>query len=182
MSKYTIQNMLCIFLVRSDIQKIAVYLQCAVSLVSEYLLRKDLTELYALLIEGVQVPAEALEHHLVLIVCEQCAEGSRIQLLTDDDRGRTATLEVLVAVFVFLTAGEGNDLGGNIGTELLLAGAALDGIIHADLVLTEADELERDDVLALVQELVEAVLAVGARLTEDNRTGRIVHRLTEAVY
>ena len=79
----------------------------------EYLLRKDLTELYALLIEGVQVPAEALEHHLVLVVCEQCAEGSRIQLLTDDDGGRTATLEVLVPVFVFLTAGKGNDLGGN---------------------------------------------------------------------
>ena len=37
-------------------------------------------------------------------------------------------------------------------------------------------EVARDDVGALVDELVEGVLAVGARLAEDDRPGRAHHR------
>ena len=52
-------------------------------------------------------------------------------------------------------------------------------LVTAVVVLVRAgrdQEVARDDVGALVDELVEGVLAVGARLAEDDRPGRAHHR------
>ena len=54
-----------------------------------------------------------------------------------------------------------------------LARGAFHVDVEAGLGLLEADELERDDVGALVQELVEGMLAVGAGLAEDDRAGGV---------
>ena len=51
----------------------------------EHALCENLAELYALLVEAVQIPYEALEHYLVLEVSKQCTECLRIYLITDDD-------------------------------------------------------------------------------------------------
>ncbi len=83
---------------------------------------KDLAELYAFLIEAVDVPDKALEHDLVLEVCKKGTQRLRGELLADDDARRTAALEVLVRVLIVLAAGEGDDLSGDICAQLLLAG------------------------------------------------------------
>ena len=113
---------------------------------------------------------------------EQCAERCRVQLIADDDAGRTAALEVLVQILIRFAAGKGNDLRSDIGAELLLARGAFDGDVIADLAVTEADELQRRDIRSLMEQLIEGVLAVCARLAENDRSGRIADRLAEAVY
>ena len=50
--------------------------------------------------------------------------------MADDDAGGAAAVEALVGVRVLLAAGEGHDLGGDVGAQLLLAGAALDDHVH----------------------------------------------------
>ena len=164
-----------------DVQQIGVDLQSAVGVVGQDLLGQDLTQLDTLLVEGVDVPREALEHDLVLEVGKQSAQGGGGQLVADDDGGRTATLELLVQVGIFLAAGEGHDLGGHVGAELLLGGGALDDHVGAHLAVAVANKLQGDDAGALVQELVEGVLTVGAGLAEDDGAGDVVHGLTEAV-
>ena len=170
------------FLTGSDIQKLCIGCERAVGISCEDLLGELLAELHAFLIEGVQVPDEALEHDLVLEVRKQCAERFGRQLIADDDGGRTVACKVLVRIFIILAAGEGHDLRYDIGTELLLGSAVLDDDVGRHLALAEADELQRDDIGALVQELIEAVLSVGAGLTEDNGAGLVLDPLSEAVY
>ena len=116
----------------------------------EHSLCEHLAELNAFLVEAVQVPAESLEHDLVLEMSEQCAERCRVQLIADDDAGRTAALEVLVQILIRFAAGKGNDLRSDIGAELLLARGAFDGDVIADLAVTEADELQRCDIRSLM--------------------------------
>ena len=147
----------------------------------QHALGQHLAQLHALLVKAVQVPRKALEHDLVLKVRQQRAERLRGQLLADDDAGGTAAGEVLVAVVVGLAAGEGDDLRGDVRAQLLLAGAALNDDVGRHLTAAEADELQRHDVRALVQQLIEGVLAVGARLAEDDGAGHIIHRLAKAV-
>ena len=72
----------------SDPEDIRIRLQGAIGLVGENLLGKGLAQLYTFLVEGVDVPAEALEHDLVLVVGEKGAEGLRRQLVADDDGRR----------------------------------------------------------------------------------------------
>ena len=79
-------------------------------------LGKNLAELNAFLIEAVQIPDKALEHDLVLKVCEQSAERSRCQLVTDDDAGRAAAFKLFVVVRIVLAAGKGNNLCDNVCT------------------------------------------------------------------
>ena len=167
---------------KSDIQKIAVLFQRSVCLMSQYFLSQYLAQLNAFLIKAVYIPDEALEHDLVLKVCQQRTQSFRIQLITDDDAGGTSALEILVAVVICFTAGESYDLCSYVSAKLLLAGAALDIYICADLAVSETYKLQRNDVCSLMQQLVEGMLSVGSGLTEEYRTCHIVHRLTETVY
>ena len=73
---------------------------------------------------------------------------------------------------VITAAGEGDDLGGEVRVQLAPGGRALEFGVEPALVLAEADELQRHDVGALVQELVERVLAVRAGLAEYRRPAR----------
>lgn len=162
-------------------QQVAVLLECAVGLVRQHALGKNLAQLYAFLIETVQIPEEALEHDLILKVCEQRAQRSRCQLVADDDAGRAAAFKLLVAVRIVFAASEGNNLCDNICTQFLLARAALNGDIHADLAVFEADKLEWGNIRALMQQLIERMLAVCARLAENYRTGSIMNRFATAI-
>ena len=154
-----------------DVQQIGVDLQSAVGIVSQNLLGQNLTQLDAFLVEGVDVPGKALIHDLVLEVGQQSAHSGGSQLLTDDDGAGTAAGKLLVVIGIVLAAGEGHDLSGNVGAQLLLAGGALDHNVRAHLAVAEANELQGGDVGALVQQLIEGVLTVGAGLAEDNGTG-----------
>ena len=148
----------------------------------KHALCQNLSELYAFLIEAVHIPQEALEHNLVLKVCQKCSERLWVYLLTDDDAGWTSALEILVAVLIGFAACECHDLSCDICAELLLACAVLDHNICADLAVLKADKLKRYDVCALMQQLVERMLSVRARLAEDHRSCRVVYRLTETVH
>ena len=57
--------------VGSDLKHIRVRLQSAVGVVSQNALSKEFAELYAFLVEAVDVPYEALEHNLVLEVSKE---------------------------------------------------------------------------------------------------------------
>ena len=99
----------------------------------------------------------------------------------EETQRRSITFEKLVLMKLFrhtlslesvniLTHGESIGLGKEVGHELLVV---RDGFtVHHDmsLRLSEANELSRDDP-TLMHELVETMLTVGARLTEDNRAG-----------
>ena len=76
--------------VGSDLKHIRVRLQSAVGVVSQNALSKEFAELYAFLVEAVDVPYKALEHNLVLEVSKECAERLGSQLLAGDDAGRAA--------------------------------------------------------------------------------------------
>ena len=145
-------------------------------------LSENLTKLNTLLVKAVQVPYKALEHDLILKVSKKSTKGGRCKLITDDNAGWTFALEVLIQVLIFFAAGKCNDLSSNIGAKLLLAGAVLNVNIYSKLALLKADELKRNDIRALMEQLIEGMLSVGSWLTEDNRTGYIAYRLTEAVY
>ena len=134
----------------SDIQQITINFQCSVSVVCKYTFCKDFTKLYTLLVEAVQIPEEALEHDLVLKVCQKCTKGCRCKLLTDDNTGRTSALEVFVQVLIFFATCKCYDLCSNVCAELLLAGAAFDVNIYTKLALLKADELQRNDVSSLM--------------------------------
>ena len=94
----------------SDVQQVGVDLQGTVGVVGENLLGQNLAQLDAFLVEGVDVPCEALEHDLVLKVGQQSTQGGGGQFVADDDGAGTAALELLVQVGVILAAGKGNDL------------------------------------------------------------------------
>ena len=148
----------------------------------KYFLCKYFAELNAFLVEAVHVPKEALEHDLVLVVGEERAHGFGSESLANDDAGRTVAGEFLVVVLVVLAAGEGHDLSHNVGAELLLARAALNVHVNAELALLEANELQGNDIGSLMEQLVEGVLAIGAGLAEEHGAGGISYGLAEAVY
>ncbi len=109
----------------------------------------------AFLIEAVDVPDEALKHYFVFKVGEQASEGAGIEAFAVYEAGGAAAGEVFVWVFVFLAFGEGGDLGGEVCFEFGLAVGVVYGYVIAALAFDEADELDWDDVCALVEELVE---------------------------
>ena len=166
----------------SDVQKVTEYLKRSICVMCKNTFCKDFSKLNAFLVEAVQVPYEALEHDLVLKVSKKCTKRCRVQVLTNDNAGGTFALEVLIQVLILFTAGKCYDLSSNVCAEFLLAGAVLNIHIYAKLALPEADELERDDVRALVKELIERVLSIGSWLTEDNWSCHIVYWLAETVY
>ncbi len=107
-----------------------------------------------------------MEHDLVLEMREERSHGFRREPIADDDARRPSAIKPLVQVIVVLAAGEGDDLRSHVGAQLLLAVAALDQDVRLALVLPEPDELQGHDILALVEQLVERVLAVSPRFAE----------------
>ena len=160
----------------SDLQQIAEGFQCPVCLMGKHALGQYFAQLYAFLVEAVQVPQESLEHHLVLKVRKQRTQCFRRQLFTDDDAGRPVSGKMLVPVLILFAAGKGDHLRRHVRAEFLLAGAVLDYDIRLRLVVHKADELQGNDICSLVKQLIEGMLSICTRFTEDDRPGRIIKR------
>ena len=105
----------------SDFQEVAERFQRPVRFMRKNPLCQHLPQLYSFLVKAVQVPQEALEHHLVFKMRQQRAKCFRCQSVTDNDTRRPVSSEVLISVFVLLSAGKGHYLGSNIRAQLLLA-------------------------------------------------------------
>ena len=100
----------------------------------KHALCQNLSKLYAFLVKAVHIPQEALEHDLVLKVCQKCSERLWVYLLTNDDAGWTSALEILVAVLIGFAACECHDLSCDICAELLLACAVLDSCLFMGVI------------------------------------------------
>src|SRR5690606_32509878 len=137
--------------------------------------RELLAELDAPLVERVDVPDRALREHLVLVERDQSSERGRCQLVEQERvRGAIAGERAMwnelggrpLVRDLLRRLAEGERLGlcEEVRHELVVMGA--EGIEAA----YEADEIARDELRSLVQQLEERVLAVGARLAPDHRS------------
>ena len=92
---------------------------------------------------------------------KQGAERLRIQLFADDDaEGRPPSK--FCCGFHPLLHWQSHDLRRNVRAELLLARAVLNDNVGADLAVLKADELQRNNICSLMEELIEGVLSVGS--------------------
>ena len=100
---------------------------------------------------------------------DQLAEHRRRQPLGEDHRARTIALEVAVRL-VDVRPPERHrlGLGDQVGDQQVVV------LLVRMVRLGEADEVDRHDPGALVEQLVERVLAVRARLTPHDRPGVVV--------
>ena len=158
------------------------------------LLGELLAEFNTPLVVAVDVPDHALREDLVFVHGDEGAEGFRRNVVHHDGVGRLVAFEHLVrgeecdfffalAVLAefFLSLGEGLavhqgfGLSKEVGKELL--------VVIADLVVAvcRGDEVARNHLGALVDELVEGVLAVRTRFAPKDRTSLVVHALGIAV-
>ncbi|KAI3477404.1 hypothetical protein L1887_60923 [Cichorium endivia] len=150
------------------------------------LLGKFFAELYSKLIEGVDGPDEALDGDLVFVHGDECAEGGGGELLDHDGVGGAVALEHLGLEEEFvgslcaelgldlglgLAKGEGLGLCEEVGEEDLVV------LAERVLGLDGGDKVAGDELGALVDELIEGVLAVGACLTPDDGAGLVVDAL-----
>ena len=124
----------------------------------EDLLGQDLAELDAPLVEAVDVPDGALGEGEVLVVDDEGAQLGGADGAADEDRRRRAVAqEPLVRDQVVL---------GALGADVEVVG---DGVVG----LGRQNEVGGDELGALVDELEEGVLGVGARLAkQDGACGR----------
>ena len=113
---------------------------------------------------------------------KQSPAAFRCQLFPDNDAGRALTVKALVRVLICFAESKGHHLGRDIGTQLGLAGTALNFHILFILAFLKADELERYDVRPLMQELIEGVLSVRTRLAKQNRACLVVYGFAKAVH
>ena len=160
----------------------------------EDLLGELLTEFNTPLVVAVDVPDNALGEDLVFVHGDEGAERFRRNVVHHDGVGRLVAFEHLVrgeecdfffalAILAefFLSLGErlavhqGFGLSKEVGEELL--------VMVTDLVVAvgRSDEVARNHLGALVDQLVEGVLAVGARFAPEDRTRLVVHALGVAV-
>ena len=154
------------------------------------------------LIEGVDVPEHTLSEDFVFIEGDQLAERGRVEAPEQDRVGRPVALEHLVR-HQRVERGAGQPLALELGAHLVrrLAEGERLGLgeeVGEQLVVVIAErrqafgggqEVGRHQLGALVQQLVERVLAVGAGLAPDDRPGGIVdpravapHRLAVALH
>ncbi len=141
--------------------------------------REHLAQLDSPLIERVDAPDDALSEDAVLVQRDERAEDVGREHLGEDHVRRAVALHHAV----------GHDaLRGALGPHLVDGLAEperfglredvrrQDVVVVADRVerLAEADQVDRDQLRALVDQLVEAVLPVRARLTPVHRAGLVV--------
>lgn len=142
---------------------------------------QDLAQLDTPLVEGVDVPDGTLGEGEVLVVGDQGTQGGGGDLLGEDRGGGTVSKEGLVGhqalggtlsldLLGGLTDHQGLRLSKEVGGQHALVLAILNGVVR----LGSHDEVRRDELGALVQQLEEAVLGVGGRLTEEDGAGGIL--------
>ena len=143
-------------------------------------LGEDFAEFDAPLVEGVDVPEDALGEDAHFVEGDEAAEDGGGEFFGEDDIGRAVAVEDAVrgecggGAFGFdfgegFSEREGLGLREDIGHE--------DVVMSAEWVerLGEGDEVAGDEAGALVDELVEAVLAVRAGLAPVDRTCVGIH-------
>lgn len=163
-------------------------------------LRQDLVgqlfaQLHAPLVEAEDVPDCALYEDLVLVHGDQGAQGFRGQALEQDGVGRAVAFEHLERhqildllqgfacsqelgfnLFLALAEGQRLGLGEEVGQQFRM--------VVTDRVVADGrrQEVAGDQLGALMDQLVEGVLAVGARLTPDDGASLVVNRLAIAIH
>ena len=174
----------------------AVVVEFSVSLgkFREDLLGELLTEFNAPLVVAVDVPNHALREDLVFVHGDEGAEGFRRNVVHHDGVGRLVAFEHLVrgeecdfffalAVLAefFLSLGEGLAVHQGFGLCKEVREQLL--VMVADLVVAvgRGDEVARNHLGALMDQLVEGVLAVRTRFAPEDRTSLVVHALGIAV-
>mmetsp|Transcript_64532 Transcript_64532/g.135441 ORF Transcript_64532/g.135441 Transcript_64532/m.135441 type:complete len:395 (-) Transcript_64532:749-1933(-) len=154
------------------------------------LLRQHLAQLDTPLVEGVDVPDPALNSGSVLVEGQQLAQGVGIANRKEQGERGSVASEGLVGNEVVwhllglqllrsLAQGQGVRLSEEVRHQLVVVAHSLAWQFDGVLGGREADELGRDGA-ALMHELVEGVLAVGAWLakvdgTSSNRHGLASH-------
>ncbi len=143
---------------------------------------QHLAQFNAPLVERIDVPDGALHENFVLVERDEPAQRIRRQAFHQDNVGRAIPLEGTMWHL------EGRDA---IGCDLLLRLPKCqrlrlrEEIRHEHIMvlaqriqrLAEADEVTGDQLRALVNKLEEGVLAVGAGLAPDDRTGLVIYAL-----
>ena len=143
-------------------------------------LGEDFAEFDAPLVEGVDVPEDALSEDAHFVEGDEAAEDGGGEFFGEDDIGRAVAVEDAVwgecggGAFGF-DFGEGFSESEGLGLR--------EDIRHEDVVMAaerveglgEGDEVAGDEAGALVDELVEAVLAVGAGFAPVDRTRVGIH-------
>ena len=131
------------------------------------------------LVEGIDPPNGALRENTVLVERNELAERFWIDHLRQDGVGRTVALENAMRDKVFarslgtnlfgcLPEGQGLRLGKHVGQKNVMV--ATDRVER----FGKTDKIARDQVRALVDELVEGVLTVRARLAPVNGAGIVI--------
>src|ERR1700722_17663786 len=131
------------------------------------LLREDLAQLYPPLIKRIDRPDNALREDSVLVERDERAEDCRREQIRKDGVGGAVALEDLVGDKHFGDAFGAHLRGGLAEGERLGLG---EDVSHQHVMmaserierLSKADEVAGDQPRALMDELVEAVLAVGS--------------------
>lgn len=160
--------------------------------------KNDFGELFtkfdAPLIEGVDVPDDALDENFVFVESDQGTQRAWGEFLEHDRVGWTISFEGLVwgelvdlrllesslgqfgrGFFKRFALHERFGLGKEIGEQNRVM--LTDGVLADD----RCEEVGRDELSALVDELVKGVLAVSAGFAPDHRTGGVVDVMTAAV-
>lgn len=141
---------------------------------------EDFAEFDAPLVEGVDVPEDALGEDAHFVEGDETAEDGGGEFFGEDDIGRAVAVEDSMwgecggGAFGF-DFGEGFSEGEGLGLR--------EDIRHEEVVMAaerverlgEGDEVAGDEAGALVDELVEAVLTVGAGLAPVDRTRFGIH-------
>ena len=147
---------------------------------------QHLAEFHAPLVKGEDVPDDPLCKDLVLVERDERAEGFGRQGIGEQGVGGVVALEGLMrhelfryafhaALICGLSKGERLGLRKEVGHEFVMVVA--DRIVRG----AEADEVARDHARALVDELIEGVLAVCAGFAPDDRTGSVGDAVAMAV-
>src|SRR5262245_32173389 len=163
------------------------------TIAAQYVVRELLAELDAPLVEGIDAPQNSEHERLVLVERDQLAEMIGVELADQDAVARPVAAEAAMrgerarrAGFHLRPAHLRLRLRGALAEHQRLAlrqevgGQQPMKIRMAGAVARRQDEVAEHPLRALVDQLVEGVLAVGPGLAEQDRASRAFHRLAIA--
>ena len=113
---------------------------------------------------------------------KKCTKTSWIQLIANDNAGRTSTFKVLIAVVISFTTCKSYNLSSYVSAEFLLACASLDHNICFHLVVSESYKLQWNNISSLMKKLIERVLSVSSWFSENHRSCHIIYWFSKTVY
>src|SRR5271168_3805887 len=149
---------------------------------SDYVLGQHLAQLDAPLIEGIDLPDGALGKYRVLIEGDQLAQRFWCEFFRQEDVGRAVALKdamrnqpirrpLSLYLLRRLSESQGLGLGKDVGQQyVMVSPERVEGLL-------KTDEVNGNQPGALVDQLVERVLPISARLAPVNGAGVVVHPL-----